>query len=516
MNKLIQTLLAGLLAIAPVTAKVNSGKTYMSTRDTLNYSSLFKAVSPRVTTSKNSFGADISANAFWKQSHNNTAMAKYFGAGTPASTTEIVDGTIQVAKSLATTTQSLFSWQIEHDETDNAPNHATAASEKGMSGRVTLDPSHREYGVTLAWAQNLDAVIEGLSFNAKTAVVNVQTNMKAGVKDEVKSTAATKGLNGKGLLDYFTGSASNAVQKALANQKINTTALSETGVANVELSMGYNFINENDSCVSGSIDAVIPTGNTAKGVNMFEPIIGKGGDHWALGLGLQGKFSVWKSEDKKHAINFAADAAYKYYFDAKQTRTLGFAATSDDNAWISGAQYVLVVKKGDNSTLLPFANIATLPMHVTPGSHFELNAGFNGMHDGFCWDLGYNLFYKEAEAAKLVTEWTNDTYGHPLDTFVVGTTAADLTIANKVSSVIQDASGAATAITGAGSTFYINIDAAKTPSQLTHSVVGSVGYVFNNLNTPIRVGIGGFGEFSGEDNDALETWAVFGKVGINF
>jgi len=486
---------------------------------------LFNAVSPMMEKGKNAFGADISANVFLKQNHNESAMGKYFAGGVDGDADRLVDGTITVAKADAISTQSLYSSDIEHDDTKNIAGNAL-----GMTGTMALKPRHQEFGVTLAWKQCLDAVVEGLWLDVKTAVVNVETDVNPAVTADTKSAANTGAVNavGKGVLDYFDGSVTTTFQNALAKQLITTKAHNETGLANVQVDLGYNFITDADSTVSGSLAVVVPTGNTAKSINMFEPIIGKGGDHWAIGAGLNTDFNVWKSEDKKHSVNFSATAAYKYYFEAKQTRTLG-VHNHVKGAHSPAAHYILAVKNATQTAgfkLTPLANELTREMNVTPGSHFELNAGFNGMHDSFCWDLGYNLFFKEEEAAKLTTNaaWADDTWAiaaADLDNDGNGFTKdTDFNKdAHTWGGAIQSEGTTTSAITATGTNsqrYYVTTAAAKTPSQLTHTVVGSLGWVFKDLKTPIRVGIGGFGEFSGETNDALETWSVFGKVGMCF
>ncbi len=501
MNKIIQTLLAGLLAVAPVAATVNSSKTFFGARDTLNYSHLFNTVSPMMEKGKDAFGADLSANVFYKQSTNAKAMAKYFGDGIDTT----ADGTINVATSATaanTAATTLESFHIEHDQTKNS----AATAQNGMTGDMALKPEHRELGVTLQWTQCLDAVVEGLWVNARTAVVQVETDLNPVVTGETKSTADTAAadMSGKGLLDFFSGAASSTFQNALAKQKISTKAVNETGIANVEVNLGYNFMKEDDTTVSGSVAVVVPTGNTAKGVNMFEPVVGKGGDHWAIGVGLNTEFNVWKSEDKKHAINFVADAAYKYYFDAKQTRTLGLGVASTSKAFPAG-HYAVSITSTTTAPAAPFANLGTVAMNVEPGNHFEMNAGFNGMHSSFCWDLGYNMFYKDQEAAKLVTAWANDTVSVLDSDHAVGTDPFG-----------TDDFKVQASATSTGAVYYADINAARTPAQFTHSVVGSLGYVFSEIKTPIRVGLGGSAEFSSAANDALETWSLFGKVGINF
>jgi len=118
MNKLIQTLLAGLLAVAPVVATTNSGKTFFGARDTLNYSPLFNAMCPMMEKGKDAFGADISANVFWKQSYNNKAMAQYFGNGSDATANGAIN-VVKTATAANTAATALESFHIDHDHTNN-------------------------------------------------------------------------------------------------------------------------------------------------------------------------------------------------------------------------------------------------------------------------------------------------------------------------------------------------------------------------------------------------------------
>ena len=57
---------------------------------------------------------------------------------------------------------------------------------------------------------------------------------------------------------------------------------------------------------------------------------------------------------------------------------------------------------------------------------------------------------------------------------------------------------------------------AKTESQLTHSIFGSLSCQLKG-DFPIILGLGGKVELQDNDhNSALERWTVFGKIGMTF
>ncbi|MCK4517458.1 hypothetical protein KAT92_01685, partial [Candidatus Babeliales bacterium] len=53
------------------------------------------------------------------------------------------------------------------------------------------------------------------------------------------------------------------------------------------------------------------------------------------------------------------------------------------------------------------------------------------------------------------------------------------------------------------------------PSVLTHKIFGGVGHAFNSWEYPLMLGVGGSWEFE-SDNDALEQWSLWAKLGLTF
>ncbi len=49
-----------------------------------------------------------------------------------------------------------------------------------------------------------------------------------------------------------------------------------------------------------------------------------------------------------------------------------------------------------------------MPLSVTPGSLVDSFVNFAYNYEGFHFDLGYNLFWKEKESVKIKDIWAND------------------------------------------------------------------------------------------------------------
>jgi hypothetical protein len=159
-------------------------------------------------------------------------------------------------------------------------------------------------------------------------------------------------------------------------------------------------------------------------------------------------------------------------------------------------------------------------MKVTPGSHFDGIVQFALNWKGLTVDLGYNLFAKRTENVRMKVDpcacsdtsctsgvdnpnwWYNNTYA--------------------LTSASWDPNAAAFTAndTYPSSSDWINrehlcIDACTNPSVVTHKIYGGVGYAFNDMEYPVMLGLGGSYEWE-TDNDCLEQWALWAKVGVTF
>jgi hypothetical protein len=344
----------------------------------------------------------------------------------------------------------------------------------------------------------------------------------------------------KSLGDYLTGCLVNtnslAKQAALCKGKIHN-GKSETGVADIDIILGYNFLYEPTRHVNINVGVTIPTGNTPDSEYLFEPVVGNAG-HWALGCGLDSAFQIWSNTDSSLDVLFAFN--YRYLFSSTERRIPGFVWPGGTGLTTAGwagnramyGHWWLGAKKGEFTTA-PMANFLARDVKVTPGSHFEgiLQLAFN--YTGWTFDIGYNLFAKEEESVcfkssccspcestcdtsccdpcspcdtNCYTEcgcWADETYAIALDTWDAST-----------------AGGFAAAYTYLNDGDWINtthlcLDACTNPSVLTHKLYGGITYAFKDWEYPLMLGIGGSYEWE-TDNDSLDGWALWVKLGLTF
>src|SRR5579885_2307135 len=207
----------------------------------------------------------------------------------------------------------------------------------------------------------------------------------------------------------------------LACSKWNTCcengSLSKTGVADLELVLGYNVVCTDNGYFGLNIRTAAPTGNHPCGEFLFEPIVGNGGS-WQLGGGNDTHAVLWRGEHD-NTLSFYLDANLTHLFKACQkrcfdlcgkpnsrymlaqrltTNTVGLAGDTifgdttctDSNCTPSDAQF-------DNE-LSPVANLTMTKVKVSAAVQGDIALKFtynNG--NGFSYDLGYNFFGRSCE-----------------------------------------------------------------------------------------------------------------------
>ena len=109
-------------------------------------------------------------------------------------------------------------------------------------------------------------------------------------------------------------------QSAWKYGKITCGKLSETGVADLELKLGYEWLVHEPCHLESYIGVVVPTGTTPKGEYMFEPIVGNG-HHFGLMWG--GAFGILFYEDEARDRQLRAEigAHTEYLFRKEQVRS---------------------------------------------------------------------------------------------------------------------------------------------------------------------------------------------------
>lgn len=493
MQRIIKALAIGLLALSAQHLSAYSGKTYLADRPKGVDSLLERVTLQNMQSSKaeDSFGATFQATGFYNEALKSDDIASYFLFGNKPS---------------ASLSRDTLRLMIPDHNAAGAPGQPLASD---AATSVKLCPTIRTYGVMFTYLQDLEKILPGLYFNVRAPIVEVDTDsgliVAGGNAEQVKKFLS-------GTLDEIQVTGAEA-RKPLNNAKL-VGRQSAIGIADIDLRMGYAFLQREHGSLGLNVGLTIPTGNSPEATKFLEAIYGNGG-HWGFGLGLEGRYELWRNENATFGIH--ANSDYRQLFTNTERRTFGIKG-------LNLGQYRITAPKVVNSQAtqgFPAANILTLSTDVTPGMQLDNVVGFTYTYGGLTVDLGYNLYFRDREALKLRDKWddaqianvylTDPSTAAPAHAGGVAVPFGTFPLpAPGVVNLVNNGNDHADLTTAT-----IDFDAGQTPSQLSNKVLGGVGYIFKEWQYPIMLGFGGHYEVPG-NNAAIQTWGFYFKSGIAF
>jgi hypothetical protein len=512
MKKIILGLAFFSLFSGVVNSKTYSDRTFLMPRDQITnlpmeYTTWHRNLHRKADTLYN---GTIQVVPFYQESENETDIGKYFGFNRGGTTG--IENAIS-ADGVANPTPAYQSSGTVNLKNSAYLIHTQATGRSTLSGKYSFRPYQETYGARLSYQQDLDGILDGLFFKANMPFVHVQNNMNIHLIGA--ETKVAVGEVQVGLLDYLAGRVRNTnannLQEPLKYAKIDGASHSATGIADIDLQLGYTFWHKERTRAALDVAMIIPTGRTPKAEYLFEAIHGNGG-HWGVGLGLDASVILWKGEKKSIEIMLVGN--YKYLFEGIERRTLDFKRPNTEKTPVSAGYYELAAQAGQqNKPLFPFANVLTRDIRVTPGSIFDgiINIAFTCKR--FTFDIGYNLYAKEEERTELRYLWENDKYAVAGVTYDTAEAFNVLVAAGTTRSFAYDGAGENT--NASINAEHLDFDSISTPLQLTHKLYGGFGYEYKKCKYPIMGGIGGSYEWT-DDNSALEGWAIWGKLAISW
>lgn len=284
-----------------------------------------------------------------------------------------------------------------------------------LTGNLSLAAARKVLGCLLSYhVQTIDSWWISLDL----PILHVKQKMIPIVEDESKFTDPRTGrvVSMKELLSgqYDFEKNANAqfdnpsLQKALRYSKFRLDEFKKTGIGDLDLSFGVKVCDQPDfDCDIFSVIS-FPTADKIDPEFVFAPQLGANG-HFSFGLGCLFSLDLYSSSDSSFAIT--AGMLSKYSFPKTQLRTLNYL--SDRGVALPWSKYTVVAEIGVAGPVLPFANISTVDVKVSPGlfgeTFFALNCDFNYV----LIDTGASLFFSQGESLKL-QEWGNaGKYGPP-------------------------------------------------------------------------------------------------------
>jgi hypothetical protein len=204
------------------------------------------------------------------------------------------------------------------------------------------------------------------------------------------------------------------------------------------------------------------------------------------------------------------DFKYRYIFKARERRSIDLCSNLD---W---SRYLLLANISDPITPIPAINILTTDVHVTPRSEVNFWTALHYERCDWGFELGYNLWWRQREKVSLdgvpaiadlgIFDLAGAAVLNP-------TSASTATISQSVGGtnpVVSDPTFVTLTIAD------LNLESAQHPRAVSHKVYAGGDYRCCWCQNEILVGVVGSYEFAGTKRNALQQWAIFGKLGISF
>ena len=374
MNKSIKYLMLAALAVSANNISAHTQQTYMNLRSSnvnlpMELTTFYERTQLKL---EHRFGGNLQIAGFYGETNEN--FGSYFGINGKSTYTLIESSPVAPTKSPVTNDFDLS--YILHDASNLRPRRNAA---------VSLDPKSKSYGARFDYYQNMDKLLKGLYLKVNTTVVCVENEMGLKVKEfrvyDGYTTHKFKMVN-KFLQPVIISSPqatliSHRTHKLHLDHGLITGEHSETGIADIDVILGYKFLYKDKYHFGINLAITIPTGEEPDGKEMFEPIYGNR-SHFGFGGGLDAHANLWTKGKQNIKLNFVAN--YRYLFEASEHRPLKLK----DYA----SPYVLLGKDGQVA-LIPAVNVLTpLGLNVTPGSQFDGILALAYNNGGFSFDLG--------------------------------------------------------------------------------------------------------------------------------
>jgi hypothetical protein len=305
------------------------------------------------------------------------------------------------------------------------------------------------------------------------------------------------------------------------------SAMKRTGVADIEIKFGYEWLDQKPCHVESYIGVIAPTGNKPTATYVFEAIVGNGGHvgvEWGSNVGIE----LWSNDCGDRSLRAEMACNSKYLFKKEQLRSLDLKYKPWSRyiqLYANQAAAVAAATAGNIYSFTPGINILTQEVEVTPGFINDMNCAWLFQAKGFRAELGYNLYARRSETIELdafnstaaikqngaagllnpvgdITPnaflyfTTGDILAQP---FPIPVTLGTVNLYSVAQLTLDD----------------LDLVSASTPAALIHTIYGSLGYDWDDCEWPVGVHIGSSYTFANSNNSVMDHWLVWGKLGIS-
>jgi hypothetical protein len=333
--------------------------------------------------------------------------------------------------------------------------------------------------------------------------------------------------------------------------KVSPCAQKITRLADIELSLGYQWFCGDCGSTNWYVGLVIPTGNKPCATYIAPAVVGNGAH---VGIMTGSCTELMLSDGPDYSSWYRMDMSWRYLFRNTQKRSFDLEGNSWSRymmVWPNKAAYTAAVTAANTLNSItyttsgaksygvaqhgyePGINVFTTDFYIKPQFQGRINQAVYFQAEHFRAELGWNIFARQKDCVQLACDWTaapafadasyvggmglnndrtiyNDsqtTCYNAVDTLFRTNTTALITLATDV---LADTDYADFAI----SSDLIDYDSVATPNAIVNTPYLVLGYAFESDYKP-QLSIGGSYEFTTR-NSTLNQWLVWGKFELAF
>lgn len=300
---------------------------------------------------------------------------------------------------------------------------------------------------------------------------------------------------------------------------INGTQLSGTQFGDIEMTLGYNFICNEDYLFGIALRAAGPSANKPTGKFLLEPILGRGGS-WCVGGYVVGRAKLWENQENSY-LNLNVMGTILHL--VKKTNTI---RSYDLTANGPGSKYLLVADYSGNSyqgIIQNLINLSTLSSDSSFSAEGDVSISLSYIKNGWAVDFGYDFWGRTEEILSIRDEFPANRYailgrqgaGLPTNptspgnlcqpTATINLSAQAYAGTGDIPTGVVDATTPSNRIAG---NFVFDVAAAQQASCATSKLFAKTSYSWLESHFSPHIGIAGEFEMSTGKNNALPQWAV--------
>lgn len=315
------------------------------------------------------------------------------------------------------------------------------------------------------------------------------------------------------------------------------SSMKRTGLADIELKVGYEWLQHEPAHMESYFGLVIPTGNRNEGEWVFEPIVGRG-KYFGVMFGSSLGLSIWESETGDKSLRYELTNHTEILFEKTQVRSFDLKHRPwsrylpvyiDEEQAEEASTFTPETYRPNIAT--PGINVFTQPVDVTPGLTNDINTAFVLTCRVFQGEIGYNFLAKRAEKVTLHCPWPNTiALKHFLgagQTNPIRTINGNPYYEQRVTNLDPLAAGQPLPLVlipiqlqdyekAVISESDLDLNSAATPAILSNTLYGTLGFNLTEREYPLFGNFGASYTFSKNNDAAPQRWLLWVKMGLSY